>query len=222
MPETLSGSIESVVFHNSENGFAVLRVLADGRRDLITVVGNLPNAAAGEFVQAMGDWVQDPQFGRQFKAESLRATPQHTVEGIEKFLASGLVKGIGPHFAGKIVETFGERTLDIIDESPAFLQEVKGIGPRRLERIRQSWQQQKAVRGIIVFLQSHGIGTSRAVRIYKTYGDKALDLIRENPYRLATDVWGIGFQTADQLAARMGIEPGSPLRARAAVRYALQ
>jgi exodeoxyribonuclease V alpha subunit len=222
MPETLSGSIEAVVFHNAENGFAVLRVRPDGRRDVVTVVGNLSAAVAGEFIQATGDWVQDPQFGRQFKAETLRATPPHTVEGIEKFLASGLVKGIGPHFAGKIVETFGERTLDIIDESPAFLQEVKGIGPRRLERIRQSWQQQKAVRGIIVFLQSHGIGTSRAVRIYKTYGDKALDLIRENPYRLATDVWGIGFQTADQLASRMGIEPASPLRARAAVRYVLQ
>src|SRR5262249_21037908 len=153
-------------------------------------------------VQATGAWVQNRDHGLQFKAEELRATPPHTLEGIEKFLASGLIKGIGAHYASKIVETFGERTLAIIDESPAFLQEGKGIGPRRLERIGESWLQQKAVRNIILFLQSHGVGTRRAVRIYKTYGERAVDLIRENPYRLATDIWGVGFHTADQLAER--------------------
>ncbi|MBL8797528.1 MAG: ATP-dependent RecD-like DNA helicase [Planctomycetia bacterium] len=222
MSETLSGSIEHVTFHNPENGFAVLRVLAAGRRDLVTVVGNLPAVAAGEFIQASGSWVNDRDHGLQFKATELRIEPPHTPAGIEKFLASGLIKGIGPHYARKIVETFGERTLAVIDESPAFLKEVKGIGARRLERIRASWQEQKAVRRIVIFLQAHGIGTARAVRIWKTYGERAVEMVQENPYRLATDIWGVGFQTADELAVRLGIDRNSPLRARAALRYVLQ
>jgi exodeoxyribonuclease V alpha subunit len=222
MAEQLSGVIERVTFHNPDTGFAVLRVQARGRRGLVTLVGHLPSAVVGEYVEATGGWVQDRDHGEQFKAESLRCTRPHSVEGIEKYLGSGLVKGIGPHFARKIVAVFGERTLQVIDESPAFLQEIKGIGPRRLQRIRESWQEQKAVRGIMVFLQSHGIGTARAVRIYKTYGDQAVDLVRANPYRLATDIWGVGFQTADQLAGRLGVDRQSPLRARAALRFVLQ
>jgi exodeoxyribonuclease V alpha subunit len=222
MAETLKGIIERVTFHNPENGFAVLRVQAGGRRELVTVVGHLPSAVAGEYLEATGTWTQDRDHGLQFKADSLRTTPPHTVQGIERYLASGLIKGIGPHYARKIVEVFGDRTLAVIDESPAFLQEIKGIGPRRLQRIRESWREQKAVRAIMVFLQSHGVGTARAVRIYKKYGDQAIDLVRENPYRLATDIWGVGFQSADQLAERLGIDRSSPLRARAAVRYVLQ
>ncbi len=222
MAETLKGFIERVTFHNPENGFAVLRVQASGRRDLVTVVGHLPSVVAGEYLEADGAWAQDRDHGLQFKADSLRTTPPHTVQGIEKYLASGLVKGIGPHYARKIVEVFGERTLAVIDESPTFLQEIKGIGPRRLQRIRESWREQKTVRAIMIFLQSHGVGTARAVRIYKKYGDQAIDLVRANPYRLATDIWGIGFQSADQLAERLGIDRASPLRARAAVRYVLQ
>src|SRR5207248_10906424 len=141
---------------------------------------------------------------------------------IVKYLASGLVKGIGPHYARRIVEVFGDRTLQVIDESPSFLTEVKGIGPKRIQLIRESWKEQKAVRGIMVFLQSHGIGTARAVRIFKTYGDQAVELVRANPYRLATDVWGVGFQTADQLAERLGVDRCSPLRARGARRFGLQ
>jgi len=222
MAETLSGIIERVTSHNADSGFAVLRVQADGRRALVTVVGHLPSASAGEYVEAAGAWVQHKDYGLQFKADSLRTTPPHTREGIVKYLGSGLVKGIGPHFARKIVDVFGERTLEVIDESPTFLEEVKGIGKRRVQRIRASWQQQKAVRGIMVFLQSHGVGTARAVRIYKTYGEQALELVRANPYRLAADVWGFGFQTADDLAQRLGIDRASPLRARAALRYVLQ
>ncbi|HXG12407.1 MAG TPA: ATP-dependent RecD-like DNA helicase [Gemmataceae bacterium] len=222
MAETLSGVIERVTFHNPETGFAVLRVQARGRRGLVTVVGRLPSATAGEYVEASGTWVQDRDHGEQFKADELRTTPPHTIEGIEKYLGSGLIKGIGPHFARKIVEVFGERTLQVIDESPSFLSEVKGIGRRRIQRIRESWQEQKAVRDIMVFLQSHGLGTAKAVRIYKAYGDQAVELVRSNPYRLTTDVWGFGFQTADQLAQRLGIDPASPQRARAAVRYVLQ
>lgn len=223
MRETISGIIERITFHNPDSGFAVLRVQARGRRTgIVTVVGTIANPVSGEFIEASGDWVQDRDHGLQFKAEELRTTPPHTVEGIVKYLGSGLVRGIGPHFAKKIVNVFGERTLAVIDESPAYLQEVKGIGPKRIQRIRESWQEQKAVRAIMVFLQSHGIGTARAVRIYKTYGDRAIELVRENPYRLASDVWGFGFKNADQLAQRLGLDRSSPLRAAAAVRYILQ
>jgi exodeoxyribonuclease V alpha subunit len=222
MAETLSGIIERVTFHNADSGFAVLRVKANGRRDLVTVVGHLPDVVAGEYVEAAGAWTQDRDHGLQFKADELRTTPPHTVAGIEKYLASGLVKGIGPHYARKIVEVFGERTLAVIDESPAFLKEVKGLGPRRIQRIRESWREQKAVRSIMVFLQSHGVGTARAVRIYKQYGEQAIDVVRANPYRLATDIWGVGFHSADQLAEKLGIDRASPLRARAALRFVLQ
>jgi exodeoxyribonuclease V alpha subunit len=222
MAETLSGVIERITFHNPENGFAVLRVQADGRRGLVTVVGHLASAEVGEYVEAEGVWAEDRDHGRQFRASALRTTPPQTVAGIEKYLGSGLVKGIGPHFARRIVEVFGDRALVIIDESPAFLSEVKGIGPRRVQRIRASWQQQKAVRGIMVFLQAHGVGTARAIRIYKTYGDQAVELVRANPYRLASDIWGIGFKTADELAARLGVDRASPLRARAGLAYVLQ
>ncbi len=214
--EHITGTIERVTFHNPENGFVVLRAAVAGRRELVAVVGCTPRAVAGEHFEADGLWKQDPEHGLQFQAEELRTTPPHTPEGIEKYLGSGLVKGIGPHYARKIVQVFGPRTLQVIDESPAFLAEVKGIGPRRIQRIRASWQQQKAVRDIMVFLQSHGIGTARALRIYKTYGDQAVAKVREDPYRLATDIWGIGFQTADELARRLGLDPQSVERARAA------
>jgi exodeoxyribonuclease V alpha subunit len=219
---TLAGNIERVTFHNPDTGFAVLRVKVHGRRGPVTVVGHVPNVTAGEYLEATGEWVQDREHGEQFRAGSLTLTPPLTAEGIEKYLASGLVKGIGPTYARKIVAAFKERTLQVIDESPSFLKEVKGIGPQRIQKIRESWREQRAVRGIMVFLQTHGIPTAKAVRIYKTYGDQAVDLIRANPYRLASDIWGIGFQTADELAGRLAIDPASPLRARAALRFKLQ
>jgi exodeoxyribonuclease V alpha subunit len=222
MSDTLTGVIERVTFHNLDTGFAVLRVQAGGHRGVVTVTGHLPNAVAGEYVEATGAWVQNRDHGLQFKTDTLRTTPPHTVEGIARYLGSGLVKGVGPHFAKKIVEVFGERTLAVIDESPAFLSEVKGIGPKRIQLIRQSWHEQKAVRSIMVFLQSYGIGTARAVRIYKEYGEQAIEMVRANPYRLATDIWGIGFDTADKLALELGLDRQSPLRAQAALRYVLQ
>lgn len=222
MTETLSGVIERVTFHNPESGFGVLRVQAQGRRGIVTVVGKLPSAVVGEYIEATGTWIQDREHGQQFKADELRTTPPHTTAGMIKYLGSGLIKGIGPHFAKKIVDVFGDRTLAVIDESPTFLSEIKGIGPRRIQLIRESWQQQKAVRKIMLFLQSHGVGTARAVRIYKTYGEQAIDLVRQNPYRLAADIWGIGFTIADGLAEKIGIARDSPLRARAALRYVLQ
>jgi exodeoxyribonuclease V alpha subunit len=222
MAESLAGTIERVTFHNPENGFVVLRVNVKGKRGPVTVVGQTPRAIAGESVEATGAWKQDPEHGEQFQADSLRMTPPNSLEGIEKYLSSGLVKGIGKHYAKRIVEVFGERTLQVIDESPSFLKEVKGIGARRIQLIRESWREQKAVRDIMVFLQGHGVGIERAVRIWKTYGDKALDLVRANPYRLANDIWGIGFQTADNLAQRIGIDRQSPHRAQAALRYVLK
>lgn len=219
--DKLTGTIERITFHNPENGFAVLKVQARGRRNMVTVVGNITSPVVGEYMEAIGSWVRDPTFGEQLRATELRTTPPHTLEGIEKYLGSGLVKGIGPHFAKKIVAHFGERTLEVIDESPAHLKEIKGIGATRIQRIRESWSEQKSVRNIMVFLQSHGIGTARAVRIYKTYGDQAVELVRENPYRLASDIWGFGFQTADALALRLGMHRHSPLRARAALKHTL-
>jgi exodeoxyribonuclease V alpha subunit len=222
MSEPLSGIIEHVTFHNPDNGFVVLRVKGKGQRGLVTVVGQTPRAVPGEYVEASGVWKVDSEHGEQFQAAELRTTAPSTAEGIEKYLGSGLVKGIGPHYAKKIVQVFGERTLQIIDESPSFLREIKGVGPKRIAEIRESWRQQKAVRDIMIFLQSHGVGTGRAVRIYKTYGDSAIDKVRENPYRLANDIWGIGFATADGLAQRMGLSEQSPLRAQAALRHVLK
>ena len=221
-PEALSGVVERITFHNLDNGYVVLRVRAAKHRDLVTVVGTLSSVVSGEYIEARGTWVTDRTHGQQFKADDLRTTPPHTAEGIAKYLGSGLIKGIGPTYAKRIVEVFGDRTLDVIDQSPTFLSEVKGIGPQRLERIRRSWQEQRGVREIMVFLQSYGVGTARAVRIYKQYGDAAIELVKSNPYRLTTDIWGVGFKTADELATRLGLPKDSPLRARAAVRFILQ
>ncbi len=222
MSDQLSGTIERVTFHNPDNGFVVLRVEVRGERGPVTVVGQTPRAVAGEYVEATGKWADDPEFGKQFKADTLRILPPSTVEGIEKYLGSGLVKGIGKGYAKKIVDVFGARTLQVIDESPTFLKEIKGLGAKRITRIRESWRQQKAVRDIMVFLASHGLGSGHAARIYKTYGERALDVVKENPYRLADDVFGIGFQTADQLALKLGFERQALPRAQAALRYILQ
>ena len=222
MGETLSGVIERVTFHNLDNGYCVLKVQAKGHRELVAVVGHLSQALAGEFIEAKGEWVSDHQHGQQFKAAELRTTPPHSTAGIAKYLGSGLVKGIGPKYAQKIVDVFGDKTLDVIEQSPAFLKQVKGLGPKRIELIRNSWKQNQAVHRIMAFLQSFGIGTARAVRIYKIYGENAVEQVRSNPYRLSTDIWGVGFRTADELALKLGIPRDSPRRAEAAVRYILQ
>jgi exodeoxyribonuclease V alpha subunit len=222
MPETIDGVIERVIFHNPESGYVVLRVFAGGRRGEVTVVGNIPAIYAGEHVEAVGEWVQDRDHGLQLKATEIKAMPPTSQTGVVRYLASGLVKGIGSHYAQKIVDVFGDRTLQVIDESPTFLAEVKGIGAKRIELIRASWQQQKSVRKIMMFLQSLGIGHTRAQRIYKTYGDNAVEIIRANPYCLATDIWGVGFKTADEMAYKLGVSVDSPMRARAAIRFVLK
>lgn len=223
MAETLRGTVERVTFHNPENGFAVLRVSVAGHREPITVIGTISLVSAGEYLEATGGWVVDRQHGSQFKATELRLAHPSSAEGIERYLASGAIRGIGPHLAAKIVEIYKHRALEIIDRSPGLLEHIRGIGKSRLQQIRDSWQQQKEVRDITLFLHELGIGSGRrAVRIYKEYGADAIAVIRNNPYRLADEVRGIGFQTADQLASRLGIPPDSPDRARAAIRYALQ
>jgi len=221
MAEELSGVIERITFHNLDNGYCVLRVQARGHRDVVTVVGHMQQVVAGEYMSATGNWITDRTHGLQFKADEIRTTPPHTAEGIKKYLGSGLVKGIGPKYAERIVEVFRENTLDVIDQSPSFLTQVKGIGPRLLEKIRDSWREQKSVRSIMVFLHSYGIGTARAVRVYRTYGEQAIEIVKANPYRLSSDIWGVGFATADELALKLGIPRDSPFRAQAAVRHVL-
>ncbi len=222
MPENLNGLIERVTYHNPENGFAVLRVKVKGREDLVTVVGNTTSVTAGEHLEATGRWSIDRQHGQQFKADELKTTHPASAEGIEKYLASGAIRSIGPKLAAKIVGIYKDRSLDVLEKSPDFLLHVKGIGKERLKRITQSWQEQKEVRKIMLFFAEYGISSGRAVRIYRTYGQDAIARIKENPYQLADDIRGIGFKTADQLAAKLGIDGHSPYRARAAVRFTLQ
>ena len=220
--EHLAGSVERVTFHSEESGFCVLRVKVRGQRDLVTVVGSAASVTPGEYLECQGVWVNDRQHGLQFKALSLRAVPPSTIEGIERYLGSGMVKGIGPHFARTLVRAFGERVFDVIEDNPAELLKLPGIGPKRQARVTGAWAEQKVIRAIMVFLQSHGVGTARAVRIYKTYGDEAIARVSENPYRLALDIHGIGFKTADAIAQRLGIAPDSLIRAQAGVRHCLQ
>ncbi|WP_439630691.1 SF1B family DNA helicase RecD2 [Gemmata sp.] len=221
MAEQVTGVVERITFHNLDNGYCVLRVQARGHRDLVTVVGHAQQVVAGEYVTATGEWTTDRTHGSQFKAAEIKTNPPHTAEGIARYLGSGLIKGIGPKFAQRIVEVFKENTLDVLDTSPTFLSQVKGIGPKLIEKIRKSWEEQRESRKIMVFLQSHGIGTARAVRIYKTYGENAIELIKANPYRLSADIWGVGFATADELAIKLGLPRDSPYRAQAAVRHVL-
>jgi exodeoxyribonuclease V alpha subunit len=219
--EVLAALVDRVTFHNPENGFCVLQVKARGQRDLITILGHAAMISAGEFVQASGRWVNDRTHGLQFKASFLKVTAPTTVEGIEKYLGSGMIRGIGPVYAKKLVRAFGEAVFDVIEQEPPRLREVTGIGPKRAAGIIAGWAEQKIIREIMLFLHSNGVGTSRAVRIYKTYGADAVQLISENPYRLARDIRGIGFRTADQIAARLGIEKTALIRVRAGISYGL-
>src|SRR6476661_7848234 len=219
--EVLAGLVERVTFHNSENGFCVLRAQARGHRDLVTVIGHAAVISAGEWITASGEWVNDPTHGQQFKARFLRTSAPTSIDGIEKYLGSGMIRGIGPVYAKKLVSAFGEKVFDTIEAEPDRLREVTGIGPVRAKRITDAWAEQKIVREIMVFLHSHGVGTARAVRIYKTYGSDAVQVMTENPYRLARDIRGIGFKTADAIAMKLGIEKTAMVRVRAGVSFAL-
>src|ERR1700679_1971084 len=202
--EPLAGLVERVTFHSADSGFCVLRIKARGHRDLVTVLGAAPSIAAGEYVQASGTWENHREHGVQFRATFLRVTAPTSAEGMEKYLGSGLIKGIGPAFAQRLMKAFNEQVLEVIEQVPHRLLEVEGIGPKRAQRITSSWADQKIIREIMAFLQGHGVGTSRAVRIFKTYGADAIPLVSENPYRLARDISDTGFQYADLSAQRPG------------------
>ncbi len=219
--EQLGGLIERVTFHNADSGFCVLRVKVRGQRDLVTLIGQAPMVSAGEAVQATGSWTNDRDHGLQFRAEFLRVSAPTTTEGIEKYLGSGMIRGIGPVYARKLVGVFGANVFDIIEQTPERLREISGIGPGRASRIVSGWAEQKVIREIMLFLHSHGVGSARAVRIYKTYGADAVRVISENPYQLARDIHGVGFKTADQIASRLGIEKTASVRLRAGISYAL-
>lgn len=220
--ERISGSVERVTFHSEESGFCVLRIKVKGKRELVTVIGSAATITPGEFVECVGTWHNDKTHGLQFKTTHLKTVPPSTLEGIEKYLGSGMVKGIGPHFAKVLVKAFGVDVFTVIEETPEKMLSLPGIGKKRTDKVTAAWAEQKAIREIMVFLQSHGVGTGRAVRIYKTYGDEAIIKVSENPYRLALDIHGIGFKTADVIADRLGIAPDSLIRAQAGVRHVLQ
>ena len=219
--EVLAGPVERVTFHNPENGFCVLRTRARGHRDLVTVVGHAATVSPGEWITASGEWVNDRTHGQQFRARFIRTAAPSSVEGIEKYLGSGMIRGIGPVYARKLVRAFGEKVFDVIEAEPERLREVTGIGKVRAKRITDAWAEQKVVREIMVFLHGHGVGTARAVRIFRTYGADAVEVMTENPYRLARDIRGIGFVTADAIAMRLGIEKTAMVRVRAGIGHAL-
>src|SRR5471030_3130595 len=219
--DVLAGLVERVTFHNSDNGFCVLRAKARGHRDLVTLVGHAATISAGEWITASGEWVNDHAHGQQFKARFMRTSAPTSIDGIEKYLGSGMIRGIGPVYARKMVKAFADKVFDIIEAEPDRLREVTGIGAVRAKRITDAWAEQKVVREIMVFLHSNGVGTARAVRIYKTYGSDAVQVMTENPYRLARDIRGIGFKTADAIAMKLGIEKTAMIRVRAGISYAL-
>jgi exodeoxyribonuclease V alpha subunit len=219
--EAIAGLVERVAFHNEENGFAVLRVKARGHRDLVAVVGHVPQIAAGEWIAATGGWVNDRVHGQQFRARTIEAKRPTTLEGIEKYLGSGAIAGIGPVYAKKLVAAFGDKVLDTIESAPERLRQVDGIGRVRARRIAAGWAEQRAVRDIMVFLHGHGIGAARAARIYKTYGADSIRVMTENPYRLAQEIRGFGFATADEIATRLGVERTAMVRLRAGIGHAL-
>ena len=219
--EHLRCVVERITYQNAENGYSVIKCRARGFQDLVTVVGAMPEVHVGAVLTVGGSWKIDAKYGRQFSLETYEETLPATVYGIEKYLGSGLIKGIGPKFAKLIVKEFGEETLNVIEEDPDLLIRVPGIGKVRVERVKKSWQEQKEIKNIMLFLQSHDVSTAHATKIYKTYGDESISVVKENPYRLADDIWGIGFRTADTIAEKMGFEHEKYVRLRSGLLYAL-
>ena len=217
----LSGLVERVTFHNEDTGFAVLKVKVKGRRELVAVVGVVVAVSPGEWITAEGRWERNREHGMQLRATNIRCQAPTSLEGIEKYLGSGLIRGIGPVYAKKMVAKFGEKIFDVIESASARLQEVEGIGEGRRQQIKGAWAEQRVVRDIMVFLHSHGISTSRALRVFKLYGEEAIARVRANPYLLARDIPGIGFKTADAVGQKLGFGHDSILRARGGLQHVL-
>ncbi|MEM7479920.1 MAG: ATP-dependent RecD-like DNA helicase [Acidobacteriota bacterium] len=219
-PSQLEGVLEKVVYSNPENAWSVVRLSLDPGGEA-TAVGNLLGVQVGENLRLEGSWIQDPKFGRQFQVTSYLTLTPSTLAGIEKYLGSGLVPGIGKVMAKRLVAHFGLKTLDVIENKPERLTEVPGIGRTRVQRIRETWVEQREIKDLMIFLQSHDVATHHAIKIYKTYGGEAMGIVREDPYRLSAEVWGIGFKSADRIAASLGLPPDSPQRARAGLLHQL-
>ncbi|MCA9969109.1 MAG: ATP-dependent RecD-like DNA helicase [Anaerolineales bacterium] len=228
----LSGSVERVTYYNEENGYSVIRLKPDtrgmlpfkyavGREALLTVVGNLPEVNPGEWLKLTGQWMSHPKHGRQFQVELCEQSLPATVEGIRRYLGSGMIRGVGRVMAERIVAAFGEETLDVIDHEPERLLAVPGVGQKRVRSVMKSWAEQRAIKDVMVFLQSHGVSTSLAIKIYKKYGDEALAVVQSTPYQLVRDVHGIGFKTADKIARALGMAPDDPARIEAGIAYTL-
>ena len=213
--------VERITYQNPENGYSVLKVKVKGYNDLVTLVGNLLEVPVGSVLLCRGEWKVDKRYGSQFVAATWEETMPATVYGIEKYLGSGLVKGIGPRFARAIIQRFGTKTIDIIETEIERLYEVPNIGRKRVAKIRESWEKQKDIKNVMLFLQGYGVSTAYAAKIYREYGKESIDKVRENPYRLADDIWGIGFKTADGIAAKMGYEKEDPRRCRSGILYTL-
>jgi exodeoxyribonuclease V alpha subunit len=220
-PAQLEAVLERITYANEDTGYTVARVATNRSSDLLTVVGPLLGAQPGESLRLQGRWTSHPQYGRQFQVETYTTVLPATIQGIRRYLGSGLIKGIGPKMAERIVDHFGPATLEVIEQQPARLIEVPGLGPKRTAMITAAWAEQQAIKEVMVFLQGVGVSTSLGVRIYKTYRDEAIEVVRREPYRLAADVWGIGFKTADQLARSLGIPHDSPQRVKAGLQFAL-
>jgi exodeoxyribonuclease V alpha subunit len=220
--ETLEGTIDRIVFSGGDGAFTVARFKLEKRTELVTIVGSLLGVPAGAALRVQGRYETTARFGEQFRVARYTEVAPQTLDGIRRYLGSGLIKGIGPEFAGRIVERFGIETLEILDSDPGRISEVQGIGPARAKSIRAAWSAQREVRKVMVFLQGYGVSPAFAARIYKRYGERAIALVRENPYRLAFDVWGIGFLSADKLAAALGIGRESDVRAEAGVRHVIE
>src|SRR5665648_46567 len=219
--EYISGVVERITYQNEENGFSVIKIKARGFTDLVTVVGSLAAVTVGSIIQLKGEWKMDGKFGKQFATQDYRETLPATVAGIQKYLGSGLIKGIGPAYAKRIVEHFQEDTLRVLEEEADYLVKVAGIGQKRVDMIKKAWQDQKEIKNVMLFLQSNGVSTAFAVKIYKTYGNDSIKIVKTNPYRLADDIWGIGFKTADKIALQMGFEKNSFERCRSGIVYVL-
>jgi exodeoxyribonuclease V alpha subunit len=218
---TIHGLLEKISYHNEENDFVVAKLREKEKKELTTIIGNLSGVNPGESLKLTGKWVQNKRFGEQFQVESFEVTVPATLHGIQRYLASGLIKGIGSIMSERIVEKFGIHTLEVIEKKPERLSEVEGIGPKRISMIRKAWGDQKEIKEIMIFLQGHGVGAAYSAKIYKQYGDQSIEMVRENPYRLAHDIYGVGFLTADKIAQNLGIDRNSLIRAKAGLLYVL-